>query len=90
MDKEMYLDRWRRLRLEVPSGEPLPALPGIIGVRQEGRLATATANAFYPSLANEYESRGARVQAIESMTLEEIFVANVEHSRGESGGEVEA
>src|SRR6185437_586268 len=38
MDKEMYLDRWRRLRLEVPSGEQLPALPGIIGVRQEGRL----------------------------------------------------
>lgn len=83
MDKETYLDRWRRLRLEVPSGERLPALPGIIGVRQEGRLAIVTANAFKPALANEYESRGARVQAIENMTLEEIFVANVEHSREE-------
>ena len=90
MDKEMYLDRWRRLRLEVPSGERLPALPGIIGMRQEGRLAIATANAFEPGRANAYESRGARVQAIESMTLEEIFVANVEHSRVESDGEVEA
>lgn len=90
MDKELYLDRWRRLRLEVPSGERLPALPGIIGVRQEGRLAIVTANAFQPALANEYESRGARVQAIESMTLEEIFVANVEHSRVDCGEEVEA
>lgn len=83
LDKETYLDRWRRLRLEVPSGVTLPALPGIIGVRQDGRLAIATANAFRPDLANAYESSGARVHAIETMTLEEIFVANVEHSREE-------
>ena len=85
MDKEAYLDRWRRLRLEVPAGIALPALPGIIGVRQEGRLAVATANAFVADLANAYESTGARVQCIENMTLEEIFVANVEHSREEVG-----
>jgi ABC-2 type transport system ATP-binding protein len=83
MDKEIYLERWRRLRLEVPSGVELPALPGIINVKQTGRLAVATANAFVPDLANAYESRGARVQCIENMTLEEIFVANVEHSREE-------
>jgi ABC-2 type transport system ATP-binding protein len=83
MDKETYLDRWRRLRLEVPSGMELPALPGIIRVRQEGRLAVATANAFVPDLANAYENTGARVQRIENMTLEEIFVANVEHNRAE-------
>jgi len=85
MDKEMYLDRWRRLRLEVPLGIRLPALPGIIDVKQDGRLAIATANAFEPDLANAYESTGATVQRIESMTLEEIFVANVEHSREEVG-----
>ena len=83
MDKEMYLDRWRRLRLEVPHGVALPALPGIVGIRQEGRLAIATANAFVPELANAYESSGARIRCIENMTLEEIFVANVERSREE-------
>jgi ABC-2 type transport system ATP-binding protein len=83
MDKEVYLDRWRRLRLEVPLGIRLPALPGIIDVKQDGRLAIATANAFVPDLANAYESSGATVQRIETMTLEEIFVANVEHSREE-------
>jgi ABC-2 type transport system ATP-binding protein len=87
MDKEAYLDRWRRLRLEVPLGINLPALPGIIGVRQTGRLAVATANVFAPDMANAYENSGARVQSIETMTLEEIFVANVERSREE---EVEA
>jgi ABC-2 type transport system ATP-binding protein len=87
MDKEAYLDRWRRLRLEVPSGIALPALPGIVAIRQDGRLAVATANAFAPGMAHAYESTGARVQSIETMTLEEIFVANVEASREE---EVEA
>jgi ABC-2 type transport system ATP-binding protein len=85
MDKELYLDRWRRLRLEVPHGIKLPALPGIIGVKQDGRLAIATANAFVADLANAYESSGAHVHSVENMTLEEIFVANVEHSREEVG-----
>jgi ABC-2 type transport system ATP-binding protein len=83
MDKEMYLDRWRRLRLEAPYGVTLPALRGVIGVRQEGRMAIATTNAFDPDLPHAYEQTGARVQCIENMTLEEIFVANVERSREE-------
>ena len=83
MDKERFLDRWRRLRLEAPFGVTLPALPGVIGVRQEGRMAIATTNAFNPGLPHAYEQTGARVQRIENMTLEEIFVANVERSREE-------
>ena len=83
MDKELYLDRWRRLRLEVPREIELPALQGVIGLQREGRLAVATCNAFQPDLAKAYESTGIRVQRIENMTLEEIFVANVEHSREE-------
>ena len=83
MDKETYLDRWRRLRLEVPLGIELPPLPGIVGVQRQGRLAVATSNAFVPDLAHAYEHTGVRVQSIESMTLEEIFVANVELSREE-------
>ena len=66
-------------------GIELPALPGIIGVRQDGRLAVATSNAFAPDLANAYENSGAKIHSIETMTLEEIFVANVEHSREEVG-----
>lgn len=85
MDKETYLDRWRRLRLEVPAGIQLPALRGVIAVKQTGRLAIATANAFDRELPQAYERTGARVQLVESMTLEEIFVANVEHSREEVG-----
>ena len=83
MDKEIYLDRWRRLRLEVPDGVALPTLPGVIGIQKTGRLAVAISNAFQSHLPNAYENSGARVHAVENMTLEEIFVANVEHSREE-------
>jgi ABC-2 type transport system ATP-binding protein len=83
-DKETYLDRWRRLRLELPAGIAAPALPGVIALRQNGRIAVATANAFNPDLPNAYERTGARVQRVETMTLEEIFVANVERSREEA------
>jgi len=78
-----YGNQKSRLRLEVPLGIELPALPGIIGVEQQGRLAVATANAFVPDLAQAYESTGAHVQRVENMTLEEIFIANVERSREE-------
>lgn len=83
MDKEAYLDRWRRLRLELPPGVAMPILPGVTGVRQTGRLAVAIATDFAPDLPHAYESSGARVHAVENMTLEEIFVANVERSREE-------
>lgn len=83
MDKEIYLDRWRRLRLEVPDGVALPTLPGVIAIKKTGRLAVAIANVFQSHLPNAYEDSGARVHSVENMTLEEIFVANVEHSREE-------
>jgi ABC-2 type transport system ATP-binding protein len=83
LDKDTYMDRWRRLRLEIPSGASVPALPGVLGIRQTGRIAIVTVNAFQPDLPGAYESGGARVQAVETLTLEEIFVANVEKSREE-------
>ena len=80
-DKETFMDRWRRIRVELPSGVQLPALSGVIDIKQSGRLAVATTNAFDGVLPRAYEAVGVRVQAVETMTLEEIFVQNVQHSR---------
>ena len=81
LDKETFLDRWRRIRVELPSGIEIPSLPGVIDVKQTGRLGIATTNAFDAQLPRAYEAAGIRVQTIENMTLEEIFVANVHRSR---------
>jgi ABC-2 type transport system ATP-binding protein len=84
-DKEAFLDRWRRLRIELPAGVDLPAFPGVVDTKQTGRMAVAITNAFDEGLPRAYETAGLRVQAVEPMTLEEIFVTNV-HTRREGVG----
>ena len=56
-------------------------MPGVIDVQQTGRLAVATTNAYDVALPRAYEAAGLRVQNVETMTLEEIFVTNVQRSR---------
>jgi ABC-2 type transport system ATP-binding protein len=80
-DKETFLERWRRIRVETPGESLLPALPGVIDVQQAGRLAVATTNAYDAALPAAYEAAGGRVQAVETMTLEEIFISTVQRSR---------
>ena len=80
--KEIFLDRWRRLRLSLQPGAGLPNLPGIIQVGGSERLPVLTINCFDPAMLSACQRWGATVQAVDTMTLEEIFVANV-HSRRE-------
>jgi ABC-2 type transport system ATP-binding protein len=80
-DKETFLDRWRRLQLDVPADVTLPVLPSVIETTRSGRIAVATTNAYVPSLGAAYERAGATVREVQRMTLEEIFVANVMASR---------
>ncbi len=80
-DKESFLERWRRLRLEVPAGVELPALPGIVGRRGSGRLAVLTTDRYDPALAAALQEAGASVLAVDTMTLEEIFIASVQSRR---------
>ena len=82
-NKEIFLDRWRRLRLMLPPEAVLPRLPGIIEVGGSERLPVLTTNNFEPAMVSACNDVGATVQAVDNMTLEEIFVANV-HSRRES------
>jgi ABC-2 type transport system ATP-binding protein len=81
-DKEVFLDRWRRLRLVLPPNGVVPRFPGIVDVGGSERLPVLTTNRFEPAMVSACNEMGASVQAIDTMTLEEIFVANV-HSRRE-------
>ena len=84
-EKEDLLDRWRRIRLLVPPSAVLPQLPGVVEVGGSERLPVLTTSQFNPAVVSLCQDRGATVQSIDPMTLEEIFVANVEHSREEVG-----
>jgi ABC-2 type transport system ATP-binding protein len=80
-DKEVFLERWRRLQLEIPAGKPLPPFAGVIDVTGSGRTAVVTTKAFTPELPAFYSQAGAVVREVQHMTLEEIFVAEVMSSR---------
>jgi len=82
-NKETFLDRWRRLRLVLPPDAPVPKLPGVINVAGSDRLPVLTTNRFEPAMVSVCNDLGATVQSIDTMTLEEIFVANV-HTRRET------
>ena len=86
-DKETFLDRWRRLHLDVAAGSTPPTFPGVIATIVSGRTAVATTSAFTPELPGAYQRAGVNVREVQRMTLEEIFVANVMSNRGEPRGE---
>ncbi len=82
-DKESFLESWRRLELRVPQGVELPRPQGVIETAVKGQNAVITTRSFNDDLPAVYTRAGASVQAVQRMTLEEIFVASVMHSRGE-------
>ena len=80
-DKETFLDSWRRIRFETPADFDMPELPAVAEAKQNGRLATVTTAQFAPEITERLKHRGAVIQSVDNMTLEEIFVAEVMSSR---------
>jgi ABC-2 type transport system ATP-binding protein len=83
-DKEAFLDRWRRLHLDVPPGTAVPVLPGIVDTTASGRIAVVTTNSYTPEIDMACIRAGLTVRDVQRMTLEEIFVANVMSNRREA------
>jgi ABC-2 type transport system ATP-binding protein len=77
-DKEDFLERWRRIQLQVPVGTRVPELPHVISRVVDGQFVTLTTNRFSPELISFL---GSGVREVQRMNLEEIFVANVMHHR---------
>jgi ABC-2 type transport system ATP-binding protein len=81
-NKEDFLDRWRRIQVQLPPGATLPELPNIVGRTVDGQFVTLTTNQFSEGLKNLI---GPHVTHVQRMNLEEIFVANVMHHREARG-----
>jgi len=81
-NKEDFLDRWRRIQVQLPPGTALPDLPNIVHRQIDGHFVTLTTNQFSEGLQALI---GPHVTGIQRMNLEEIFVANVMHHREARG-----
>ncbi|SHH10957.1 ABC transporter ATP-binding protein [Massilia sp. CF038] len=83
-DKENYLERWRRIQLDLPPGRILPAMPGTVSLVGEGRSRILTTSNFTDEITGTCQAAGASIHAVQSMSLEEIFVNTVMGRRGEA------
>jgi ABC-2 type transport system ATP-binding protein len=81
-DKEAFLDRWRRIEVQLPQGGTLPELPNIVGRQSDGHFHTLTTDQFSDA---QIARLGTSVRHVHRMNLEEIFVANVMHHREARG-----
>ena len=80
-DKESFLERWRRLQLDLPPGTALPDLPDAIDVSLGERMASFATAGYGPDMEARLQAAGVRIHDVQRMSLEEIFVASVLHSR---------
>lgn len=77
-NKDEFLERWRRIEVQLPNGTTLPELPHIVGRASDGHFHTLTTDQFSEL---QLARLGASVRNVQRMNLEEIFVANVMHHR---------
>jgi ABC-2 type transport system ATP-binding protein len=77
-DKEEFLERWRRIEVQLPQGATLPELPNIVGRVSDGHFHTLTTDQF---CEEQISQLAGAVRTVHRMNLEEIFVANVMHHR---------
>ncbi len=80
-NKEDFMDGWRRLRLTNLNNSHLPNLTNIKDVQQSGRLCAVTVNNFKDSISEQFTNAGLQINNIERLTLEEIFLANVQSAK---------
>jgi len=80
-DKETFLENWRRIQVELPFNQPMVPMGNIVQIEQDGRLASVISNQFCPAILEAYQQQNIKVLAVENMTLEEIFLAKVNHRR---------
>lgn len=83
-DTATFIDRWRRVHLDLPALGALPDAPGVIDTQRNGRAVVVTTRAYTPEVDAVYTRAGATVRDVQRMTLEEIFVATVMHNRREN------
>ncbi|MEM7706444.1 MAG: ABC transporter ATP-binding protein [Pseudomonadota bacterium] len=82
-DKETFLEKWRRVRFRAADEIREKDLSGVVEFHHRGQLGSVVTDRFEPAMTERLTHLGAEVQGVEPMTLEEIFVAEVEASREE-------
>jgi ABC-2 type transport system ATP-binding protein len=77
-----FLDKWRRIKVVVPERWQLPSLDGLGMDSELNRYRVLTSSAYTEEVRDLLSKSGATVEAVEALSLEEIFVQSVIRGRG--------
>ncbi len=89
-DKESFLEVWRRVRVTLPENVSVESLPGVKECRILGHTALLTTNAFSDALSATWQGAGVAITGVDTLTLEEIFLAEIAASRNEDNRELQS
>ncbi len=76
-DKEIYIDRWRRILCTGSMAAAQLTIPGVSYVKQSGSLFEIAVNQFDDAILPQLTAQGLTITHVERMSLERIFIANV-------------
>ena len=83
LDKETYIDSWRRMLCAGQLQGNLD-IPGVADIKSNGSLHDIKIRDFNESVIHKLEGKGLVVNQIERMSLEQIFIASVREIEHES------
>lgn len=80
-NRDHFVEQWRRIRLHVPSDWSPPQLPGLELENAVRNQRVLSLRPFDDTVPDRLRASGAEIEAIDRMTLEEIFVSSVMRGR---------
>lgn len=83
-NRDDFLERWKRVKLHAPESWSPPDIPGLKQESVFRNLRVFTLDQYRDDVLSRLQASGASVEAMEAMTLEEIFVSSVLRGREES------
>lgn len=83
-NRDDFLEKWKRIKLHAPEEWTVPLIDGLRLESRHRNLHILSCCKFSDELHLQLQTQGVIVEAIEPMTLEEIFVSSVMRGREES------
>lgn len=80
-NRDDFLETWKRIKINVTEGWQLPVIAGLKTETTFRTLRVLSSNQFDESVIDSLTQSGAAIEAVEPMTLEEIFVSSVVRGR---------
>ncbi len=80
-NRDEFLERWKRIKVHAPESWQAPQLDGLVLESSHRNHHVLSYSKFDEQLTTRLLSPGVVIEAVESMTLEEIFISSVTRGR---------